>query len=64
MMPPPGNWWIRVAAVVPVILLVTFAGVLGLLGLLCNKERRTYVITFSGKALKAAVSLFNGSGVL
>lgn len=64
MMPPPGNWLVRVAAVAPVILLVAVAGVLGLLGLLCGEKRRDYVITLSEKALNAAISLLTVRGPL
>lgn len=41
----------RVAAVVPVILLVLFTGLLWLLGLLCGHERRRYVTGFTRQSM-------------
>ena len=59
---PPGSGTavIRVATVVPVILLVLFAGVFGLLGLLCRSERRKYVTNLSLRAMSTAALLIHG----
>ena len=54
MLPGSGTAVVRAITVVPVILLVLFAGVLGLLGLLCGCERRKYVMKLSQQAMDAA----------
>jgi hypothetical protein len=51
---------VRAAIVVPVILLVLFAGVFGLLGLLCGRERRKYVMNLSLRAMSTAGLLVHG----
>jgi len=54
MLPGSGTAVVRAAIVVPVILLVLFAGVFGLLGLLCGRERRKYVMNLSLRAMSTA----------
>ncbi len=44
---------VRVAAVVPVVLLVLFTGLLWLLGLICGGERRRYVTNLTQLAMGA-----------
>jgi hypothetical protein len=62
MMPPGiGPAVVRAVVVVPVVLLVLFTGVLWLLGLMCGRERRRYVITLSQQAMNAAGVLLHGS---
>jgi hypothetical protein len=63
---PPGSGAvvIRALAVVPVILLVLYAGVLGLLGLLCGRERRKYVVSLSRQAMGTAGMLMHGPAAL
>jgi hypothetical protein len=50
----------RVAAVVPVVLLVLFTGLLWLLGLLCGRERRRYITNLSKQAMGAMGALLHG----
>ena len=47
----------RVAALVPVLLLVLFTGVLWLLGLMCGRERRCYITDLSWQAMRAIGAL-------
>jgi hypothetical protein len=51
----------RAAAVIPAALLVLFAGLLWLLGLLCGRERRSYVITVSQQAMDVVGMLLLGT---
>jgi hypothetical protein len=51
---------VRALTVVPIILLVVYAMLLGLLGLLCGPARRTYVTSLSEQALGAAGTLLHG----
>jgi hypothetical protein len=51
---------VRVAAVVPVVLLVVFTGLLWLLGLICGRERRRYVTDLSRQAMEAIGVLLHG----
>src|SRR5262249_55561348 len=44
VIPGSGTALVRAATVVPVILLVLYAWLLGMLGLLCGRERRKYVM--------------------
>ena len=44
---------VRIAAVVPVVLLVVFTGLLWLLGLIRGRERRRYVTDLSRQAMEA-----------
>jgi hypothetical protein len=53
MMPSLGPAAARVAAVIPAALLVLLIGVLWLLGLACDKDRRSYVTTISEQAMGA-----------
>jgi hypothetical protein len=50
----------RALVVVPVILLVLGTFVLGLLGLLCGRERRKYVMSLSRQAMDTAGLLMHG----
>ena len=52
----------RVAAVVPVTLLMLFIGLLWLLGLLCGKDGREYVTKISSQAMRAATVMLQGAG--
>ena len=54
----------RVAAVIPVVLLVLFTGLLWLLGLMCGRERRRYVTDLSLQAMNAIGVLLNGPPAL
>lgn len=63
MLPGSGTAVVRAAIVVPVILLVLFAGVFGLLGLLCGRERRKYVMSLSLRAMSTAGLLIHGPAV-
>ncbi len=63
MLPGSGIAVVRAAIVVPVILLVLFAGVFGLLGLLCGRERRKYVMNLSLRAMSTAGLLIHGPAV-
>jgi fumarate reductase subunit D len=51
----------RVAVIIPVVLLVLFTGLLWLLGLMCGRERRRYVTDFSRQAMTAIGVLLHGS---
>ena len=64
MLPGSGTALVRAATVVPVILLVLFAGVFGLLGLLCGRERRKYVTNLSLRAMSTASLLIHGPAVM
>jgi hypothetical protein len=64
VIPGSGTAVVRAATVVPVILLVLFAGVFGLLGLLCGRERRKYVMNFSLRAMNTAGLLIHGPAVM
>jgi len=64
MPPAVGSAMLRVAAVIPVVLLVLFTGVLWLLGLMCGRERRQYVIILSQQAMSAVGVLLHGSPAL
>jgi hypothetical protein len=64
MLPGSGTAVVRAAIVVPVILLVLFAGVFGLLGLLCGRERRKYVMNLSLRAMSTAGLLIHGPTVM
>jgi hypothetical protein len=60
MLPGSGAVVVRALAVVPVILLVLYALLLGLLGLLCGRERRKYVTDLSRQAMGTAGMLMHG----
>ncbi len=51
---------VRIAAVVPVVLLVLFTGLLWLLGLMCGRERRRYVTDLNRQAMEAISVLLHG----
>jgi hypothetical protein len=51
----------RLAAVVPVALIVVFIGLLWIVGLFCGDKRRRYVTRISERALEA-VQAFFGDG--
>ena len=51
---------VRVATVVPVVLLVLFTGLLWLLGLVCGRERRRYITNLSQQAMGAIGALLYG----
>jgi len=55
---------LRVAVVIPVILLVLFTGLLWLLGFFAGRERRRYVTTLSQQAMGTAGALLHGQSVL
>ena len=59
MVPGTGGALGRVAAVVPLLLLVLFVGLLWLLGLACGSARRRYVTTISSQAMSAVGALLN-----
>ena len=60
MLPGAGSAMMRAAAVVPVVLLVLFTGLLWLLGLMCGRERRRYVTDLSQQAMGAIGTLMHG----
>jgi hypothetical protein len=60
MVPGAGAVVVRALAVVPVILLVLYAMLLGLLGLLCGPMRRRYVTNLNQQALSTASMLMHG----
>jgi hypothetical protein len=60
MLPGWGTAVVRAAVIVPVILLVLFAEVFGLLGLLCGRERRSYAMSLNRDSLNAAALLIHG----
>jgi hypothetical protein len=59
---PPGTGYAiaRAAAVVPVVLLVLFIGLLWLLGLMCGRGRRCYVTNLSLQAMGTIGALLRG----
>jgi hypothetical protein len=64
MPPGVGPAMVRVAAVVPVMMLVLFTGLLWLLGLMCGRERRQYVTNLSQQAMGAIGALLHGPPAL
>jgi len=60
MPPGVGAVIVRGAAVVPVVLIIMFTGVLCLLGLACGEKRREYVTTVSDRALSAIEVMLHG----
>jgi hypothetical protein len=50
----------QIAAVIPVVLLVVFIGLLWLLGLACGRERRRYVTNLSQQAMSTVGVLLHG----
>jgi putative Mn2+ efflux pump MntP len=64
MPPGAGTAMMRVAAVIPAVLLVLFTGLLWLLGLICGRERRRYVTGLSRQAMGAIGVLLHGPPAL
>ncbi len=64
MPPGAGPAMIRAAAVIPVVLIVLFTGLLWLLGLMCGRDRRRYVTCLSRQAMATIGVLLHGSSVL
>jgi putative Mn2+ efflux pump MntP len=60
MPPGVGLAAVRVATVVPVVLIVLFTGLLWLLGLMCGPQRRLYVTHISQQAIGAIGVLLHG----
>jgi hypothetical protein len=58
--PGMGAAVVRVAAVVPVVLMVLFIGLLWLLGLVCGRDRRRYVTQISQQAMVTVGVLLHG----
>lgn len=61
MVPGAGASIVRAAAVVPVVLLALFVGLLWLVGLFCNKERRGYVIRITSQVTRTLSPLLHGN---
>lgn len=61
MSPGAAHALVRVAAVIPAVLLVLFIGLLWLLGLPCDRERHRYVTDLSQQAMKLVIALNGGS---
>jgi len=62
--PGAGQAMMRAAAVIPVVLIVLFTGLLWLLGLMCGRDRRRYVTGLSRQAMDAIGVLLHGSPAL
>jgi hypothetical protein len=60
MTPESGLAAARIAAVIPVVLLVLFMGLLWLLGLMCGRERRRYVTNLSQQVMGTVGTLLYG----
>jgi hypothetical protein len=60
MLPGAGTAITRAAAVIPVVLIVLFIGLLWLLGLMCGGERRRYVTDLSQQAMEALEAWLRG----
>jgi len=63
MVPGLGGSIVRAAAVVPIVILVMFVGLLWLMGLFCSKERRGYVVRISSQAMRTLSPLLHGNPV-
>ena len=61
MVPGPSASIVRAAAVVPIVVLVLFVGLLWLMGLFCSKERRGYVVRISSQAMRTLSPLLHGN---
>jgi hypothetical protein len=55
---------LRIAAVIPVVLLVLFTGLLWLLGFFAGRERRRYVTTLSKQAMGTVGALLHSPSAL
>jgi hypothetical protein len=51
---------VRAAAIVPVVLLIVFTGLLCLLGLACDEKRRAYVTAISDRAMSTIEVMLHG----
>lgn len=51
---------VRVAAILPAVLIILFIGLLWLLGLVCGQARRRYVTNLSQQAMTAVGVLLHG----
>jgi len=61
LMPPgAGAVIVRAVAVVPVVLLILFTGLLCLLGLVCDEQRRAYVTAISSRAMSTIEVMLHG----
>jgi hypothetical protein len=60
MAPGAGSALMRITAVIPVVLLVLFTGLLWLLGYFGGRERRRHVTTLSQQAMGTAGALLHG----
>lgn len=60
MLSAAGHGVLRVAGILPAVLLVLFIGVLWLLGLACRQPRRDYVTTLSAQAMTVIGALLHG----
>ncbi len=61
MPPAAGQGLLRFAAMIPVLLLILFVGILWLLGLACGPARRRYVTTLSAQAMTVVGRLIHAS---
>jgi hypothetical protein len=61
MVPGLGASVVRAIAVVPVVILVLFVGLLWLMGLFCSKERRGYVVRISSQVVHTLAPLLHGN---
>lgn len=62
--PGAGPAMMRAVAVIPVVLIVLFTGLLWLLGLMCGRDRRRYVTDLSRQAMAAIGVLLHGPPAL
>jgi len=51
-----------VAGAVPALLLVFFAGLLGLIALACEEKRRSYALAYAGQIIKLAAVVVGTTG--
>ena len=63
MPPGAGAVIVRAVAVVPVVLLILFTGLLCLLGLVCDEQRRVYVTAISSRAMSTIEIMLHGPAV-
>ena len=64
MPPGAGAVIVRAAAVVPVLLLIVFTGMLWLLGLACGEKRRAYVTAVSDRAMGTIEVMLHGRAAI
>ena len=60
MPPGSGHAFARIAAAIPLAILVLFIGLLWLLALPCGKERRSYVTAISAQVMRAISTFMAG----